>query len=173
MATDDIDVKSILLKELELYFGADAKRIAHAKEVLRFSEELLSVEPADPRIVIPASILHDVGIKLAEEKYGSAAGHYQEIEGPAVAKSIMRKIGLKETVIDEVCQIIGCHHSPGKIRTNNFKVLYDADWLVNLKDEIAVKDNDELRRIIAKVFLTETGRAIAYRIYATTCAPTD
>jgi len=38
--------------------------------------------------VIPASILHDVGIKAAEEKHGSSAGHFQELEGPEIARKI-------------------------------------------------------------------------------------
>jgi len=161
----DLESTDKLLKELETYFGTDTKRINHAKKVLGFAEELLQHEPADARIVIPASILHDVGIKVSEKKYGSTAGHYQEKEGPDVARGIMRNIGLEDAVIDEVCQIIGCHHSPGKINTQNFKVLYDADWLVNLKDEVGVEDKDKLQRLIAKVFLTDTGRAMANKLY--------
>lgn len=165
MKNIDSKIKDKLLKELEAYFGADTKRIGHAKRVLSFAQELLQHEPADARIVIPASILHDVGIKIAEEKYGSAAGHYQEKEGPEVARGIMRNIGLEDSVIDEVCQIIGCHHSPGKVNTWNFKVLYDADWLVNLADEIGFEDKGKLKRLIDKVFLTDTGRAMAEKLY--------
>jgi len=165
MKNIDSEIKDKLLKELEVYFGADTKRIDHAKMVLSFAEELLQHEPADARIVIPASILHDVGIKVSEKKYGSAAGHYQEKEGPKVARGIMRNIGMEDAVIDEVCRIIGCHHSPGKVNTQNFKVLYDADWLVNLVDEIEVKDKDKLQRLIARVFLTDTGRAMADKLY--------
>lgn len=165
MENIDLEIKDKLLKELEAYFGDDTKRINHAKNVLGFAEKLLQHEPADARIVIPASILHDVGIKVSEKKYGSAAGHYQEKEGPEVARGIMRNVGLEDTVIGEVCQIIGCHHSPGKVNTLNFKVLYDADWLVNLKDEVGVEDKDKLQRLIAKVFLTDTGRAMADKLY--------
>lgn len=158
-------VKDKLLKELEEFFGNDIKRIEHAKRVLSFSEELLKSEKADWHIVIPASILHDVGIKIAENKYGSAAGHHQEAEGPAIARAILLKIGIKKENIDEICQIIAHHHSPGKINTQNFKVLYDADWLVNLKDEVDMKDKEKLSAMIDKIFLTETGKKTARRIY--------
>ena len=165
MENIDLEIKNKLLKALETYFGIDAKRISHAKRVLGFAEELLKHESADASVIIPASILHDVGIKVSEEKYGSSAGHYQEKEGPKVAKDIMRNIGIEDAVINEVCQIIACHHSPGKINTRNFKVLYDADWLVNLKDEVGVEDKDKLQRLIPRIFLTETGRAIANKLY--------
>lgn len=160
-------LRNKIIQELEAYFGSDLKRINHAKKVLSFTEDLLRQEEADWHIVIPASILHDVGIKVAEEKYGSSAGHWQEKEGPEIAKSILLKLGLKKEDIDEICSIIAHHHSPGKINTLNFKILYDADWLVNLKDEVDIKDKTKLKKTIDKVFLTETGKKLAKEIYLT------
>ena len=158
-------MKEQLLKELEYFFAGDARRIEHAKKVLNFSEELLLTERADRNIVIPASILHDVGIKIAELKYASSAGHYQEIEGPPVARAILSRMAFDEKNITEICQIIAHHHSPGEIDTLNFKVLYDADWLVNLRDEIDTTDKSKVRAMIDKIFLTETGKNIARRLY--------
>jgi HD superfamily phosphodiesterase len=165
MKNRTVSVKDELLKELEEFFGRDTKRIDHAKRVLGFSEELLKSEKAGWNIVIPASILHDVGIKIAEDKYGSAAGHYQEAEGPPIARGILIKVGFKKEDIDEICQIIANHHSPGKVDTLNFKVLYDADWLVNLKDEVDMKDKERLSKAIDKIFLTETGKKMARELY--------
>ena len=160
-----VTIKDKLISELEAYFGKDTKRINHAKKVMGYSEELLKQEKADWHIVIPASILHDVGIKVAEEKYGSNAGHYQEKEGPLVARKILLKIGLSKENIDEICEIIAHHHSPAKADTQNFKVLYDSDWLVNLKDEVGTKEKEKLSKIIDKVFLTASGKELAKKIY--------
>ena len=165
MKVDFIAMREELIRELEEYFGDDSKRIDHAKKVLNFAEGLLRQEQADRHIVIAASILHDVGIKVAEEKYGSSAGHYQEKEGPEIARKILLKVGLKKGDIEEICEIIAHHHCPGKIDTQNFKVLYDADWLVNLKDEINIKDRTKLKAIIDRVFLTNTGKILAEKIY--------
>jgi len=57
------------------------------------------------------------------------------------------------------------YDSPGVIDTQNFKVLYDADCLVNLKDEIHFQDKEKLRKIIRKIFLTNTGREVAEKLY--------
>jgi HD superfamily phosphodiesterase len=160
-----VTLRDKLIKELEGYFGSDTKRINHAKKVMGYAEEILKKEQASWHIVIPASILHDVGIKVAEERYGSSAGHLQEKESPAVARKILLKLGISKERIDEICEIIACHHSPGKINTQNFKVLYDADWLVNLKDEVDTKDKSRLKGIIDKVFLTNTGKELAEKIY--------
>ncbi len=160
-----MNIREKLIKELEEYFGDDKKRINHARKVLHFAEVLLEEEKGERHIIIPASILHDIGIKEAEKKYGSSAGHYQEKEGPAVAKDILLKHGFKNKDIEEICEIIAHHHSPGKVNTQNFKVLYDADWLVNLKDEVNTKDKGKLERIINKVFLTDRARELAKKTY--------
>ncbi|MEW6170169.1 MAG: HD domain-containing protein, partial [Candidatus Omnitrophota bacterium] len=132
---------------------------------LGYVENLIKLENADWHIVIPASILHDVGIKKAESKYGSSAGNLQEKEGPAIAREILVKLGLKKQDVEEICEIIAHHHSPGKINTQNFKVLYDADWLVNLKDEVDLSDKEKLKKIIGRIFLTKTGQEKAKEIY--------
>jgi len=152
-----------ILWEMRKYFGTDGKRIYHAERVLRFAELLLNDEKGDPRIVIPAAILHDIGIKECERKYNSTNGQLQEKEGPPIARRIMERLGIKEEIINEVCQIIACHHSPGELDTLNFKILYDADWLVNFREYPSKID----KKLIDKVMLTAKGRELAYQLYLT------
>ncbi len=158
-------LKTKLIGELENYFASDIKRINHAKRVMGYAEELLRSEGGDRHIVIPASLLHDVGIKVAEEKYGSAKGHYQEKEGPAIAKGILLKMGFKKEDISEICQIIAHHHSPGKVNTLNFRILCDADMLVNFREEVYLTDKDKLKILIGKVFNTKKAKDIAREKY--------
>lgn len=165
MQNKAVSLKQRLLKELECYFGDDKMRIIHAQNVTCFAEELLRQEAGDWHIVIPASILHDVGIKIAEEKYGSPEGHYQEKEGPAVAKGILLKLGFKKEDIDNICEIIACHSIPYKINSQNFKIVYDADWMENLKKELDTEDKSKLKEIIDKVFLTKTAKVLAEKLY--------
>ena len=150
---------------METYFARDAKRISHARKVTEYAEELLQREEGDYVIIIGASVLHDIGIHQAEKKYGSTAGKYQEKEGPPIARRILNRLGFEPNQIKEICEIIAHHHSPGKIDTQNFKILYDADWLVNLGDEYAIQDRNKLANIIDKVFLTESGKALAREVY--------
>jgi len=158
-------MRNILLSEMDKYFERDVKRINHAKKVLGFAEEILKTEQGDSEIITAAAILHDIGIHAAEKKYGSTSGKYQEIEGPPIAGNILNKINFPKAKIVEVLEIIANHHSPGKIVTNNFKILYDADWLVNLREEHDVSNKTKLKTIIEKVFLTETGKKLAYENY--------
>ncbi|MDP3791695.1 MAG: HD domain-containing protein [Candidatus Omnitrophota bacterium] len=159
------DIETRLLSKMEGYFAEDAKRIRHARAVLGYAKEILEKEKGDREVVIPAAILHDIGIKECEKKYNSTAGHLQEKEGPPIATGILHDLNVDEEIISEVCQIIASHHSPGEIDTANFRILWDADWLVNLRDEYDINDREKLKDVIKKVFLTATGRSRAEEIY--------
>ena len=155
-------LKDSLLKEMKQYFGEDESRISHAVEVTRFAEEILKGEDGDEDVVIASAILHDIGIPESERKYGSSAGHYQEVEGPPIARRILEKYNLPKAFIDEVCEIIGNHHSPGKVDTINFRIVYDADCLVNFGDRLREKDEQSRIKLVEKVFSTATGKEMAY-----------
>lgn len=157
--------KKALAGAMEAYFNGDTKRINHAHRVTEYAEELLQREEGDYPIVIGASLLHDIGIHQAQKKYGSTTGKFQEKEGPPIARRILTRLGFEQNQIEEICEIIAHHHSPGKINTQNFKVLYDADWLVNLRDEYDIQDRNKLGNIIDRVFLTPRGKALAAGIY--------
>ena len=148
------------------YFGNDIKRITHTMKVTHFAEKILQQEiTSDRRVVIISAILHDIGIKECERKYNSIDGQLQEKEGPPIARKILQKVGIKQEIIDEVCKIIASYHSLGEIYTLNFKVLWDADWLVNIEDEFDLNDKEKLKRIIEKNFLTPCGKQIAKEKY--------
>jgi HD superfamily phosphodiesterase len=158
-------IKDALVGAMREYFGDDARRIQHALDVTAFAERIMAREGGDYPVVVAAGVLHDIGIHEAERKYGSTAGMFQETEGPPIAREILARLGFDEGRTEETCGIIAHHHSPGKINTLNFKVLYDADWLVNLRDEYDIRDRRKLAAIIDAVFLTATGRALAREIF--------
>jgi hypothetical protein len=142
-------------------FGSDQKRIRHALAVLRCAEAILDAEGGDRPTVQAAAILHDIGIQEAERKHGSSAGRYQEIEGPPIARRILAKLGFDRQTSDHVCRIVGSHHSAKDIDTPEFRIVWDADWLVNIPDEHPGASHEKLTALIARVFKTSKGRELA------------
>jgi len=153
-------LKDRVALEMKRYFKADFKRIGHAGRVARYAERIGKRERGNLAVILATAYLHDIGIHAAEKKYGSTAAKYQEQEGPPIARSILIKLGAKEDLIDAVCDIIGHHHHPGAEENLNFKVVYDADLIVNLEEK--QKENlsapEKLAGIIEKSFLTQSGR---------------
>ena len=72
-----------------------------------------------------------------ERKYNSTAGHYQEIEGPHIARSLLNGIALEQDDIDRITYLIGHHHSYHLVDGIDFQILIEADFLVNLYDDKA------------------------------------
>jgi len=164
-----VGIKEVAISKMKQLFGEDDKRVDHALKVLRFSEEILQGENVTGKIaetVMLTAILHDIGIHEAERKYNSNFGMYQEIEGPPIAKRMLREMGIRKRTIERVCYIIGGHHTPSKVDDVDFQILWEADLLVNIEESGLMTDkNMDLRTIISKNFKTATGKRIAETLY--------
>jgi len=167
MAKRDDLLKDRVAVEMKRYFKQDFKRIGHATKVARYAERLGKEEQGDPAIVLTAAYLHDIGIKDAERLYNSTAARYQEELGPPIAREILTRVGAREDLIEEVCDIIGHHHHPRDEETTNFKCLYDADLIVNLEDNQKEHKTgrERMTSLIEKSFLTENGKVLAREVF--------
>lgn len=66
-----------LIKAMILYNGPDALRIQHFLKVYAFAKTIGEAQALDPRtqdILEVAAVVHDIGIKISEEKYGKSTG---------------------------------------------------------------------------------------------------
>ena len=148
------------------FFGKDARRIHHFLKVHGFARAIALQEGVDAdalRVIELAALTHDIGIKPSEEKYGSSAGRYQEIEGPAPARELLGKAGCPDDMAERVAWLIAHHHSYSSIREIDHQILVEADFLVNIyEDEIGPAEVASVRE---KIFKTRTGMTFLNRIY--------
>ncbi len=158
-------LRNKLISEMKNVFGADQRRIDHALAVLNYAERIQTAEGGDPLIVRAAAILHDIGIPKAERKYGSAAGKYQETEGSPTAEEILKRYDVPAEAIEHVCRIIANHHSAADIDTLEFRIVWDADRLVNIPADFPSAGKEKLQEIVEKTFKTNEGRKIATEIF--------
>ena len=155
--------KDKLAIAMRKYFGTDSRRIKHAEQVAGFAEEIGKLEKGNMAVIMATAYLHDIGIREAERKFNSSAPKYQHTEGPPVARQLLTDLQADAGLIDEVCDIIGHHHTPREEETENFKVLYDADLIVNLDEKYQenAPTGEKLEMILNKSFLTRAGRRVA------------
>ena len=154
-----------LVQAMRKHFGKDERRITHALAVLDYAEQIMRREGANPKVVLAAAVLHDVGITEGERLHGSSAGRWQEKYGPDIADRIMKDLGMDEETRDHVRRIIANHHSARDIDTTEFRVIWDADWMVNIPDEYPDKTPQQYAALIDKVFKTPSGKAMALARY--------
>jgi putative nucleotidyltransferase with HDIG domain len=159
---DDL-LKDRVALEMKRYFGHDFKRIGHAANVARYAERIVKEEQGNPAVVLCAAYLHDIGMHEAERKHSSAAAQHHEEEGPVIAREILTRLGARPEIVDEVCDIVGHHHHPREQETLNFKIVHDADLIVNLEEDHKGRDidTDSVEGVIDRTFLTETGKRVA------------
>ena len=146
---------------MENYFGDDRRRVGHALQVCRYAEELLTYIDADPVLTLTAAYLHDIGIHEAERKHSSSAGNWQELEGPPVARAILTQLDAGDDLIEKVVEIIANHHTPGAVDSPEFRILWDADALVNFAESLASRTDVQIETILHRHMVTEAGLRLA------------
>lgn len=157
-----------VINEMMIFDCGDVKRINHFMKVYAFASAIGKMEELDERtqsILEVAAVVHDIGVKVCEKKYGSCSGELQEKEGPALAEQLLFRVGgFDNDFIERVSYLVGNHHSYTKIENNmDFQILVEADILVNI-DEEAV-ELPEIRRVERNIFRTEAGISFLQNLY--------
>lgn len=155
-----------LIKEMITYYSGDPKRIQHFIKVHSFAKTIGLLEKLDKQtlfILETAALVHDIGIKLCEQKYGDCNGKLQELEGPAVARGLLEDLGYDENVMDRVCFLVAHHHTYDKVDNMDYQILIEADFLVNMYEEKLDKKSIELA--FQRIFKTPSGRFLCKQMF--------
>lgn len=116
------------------YEAGNLQKVNHFLKVYGFARAIGQLENLDEKsqlILEIAALTHDIGIKPSLEKYQSAAGPYQEKEGPPQAMQMLSKLAFNQALIDQVCWLIGHHHTYNHVEKIEHQILLEADFLVN------------------------------------------
>ena len=149
-------MSQLTMAMVTLYSG-DPKRIQHFMKVYAFAKMIAEEEQLGAKqreIVEAAALVHDIGIHAAEKKYRSAAGEYQEIEGPPIARAMLMALDFSPALINRVCDMVAHHHSYDKIDEVDLQILIEADFMVNAYEDGLPKRN--IKSFRDKIFRTET-----------------
>jgi len=156
-------LKDRVAVEMKRYFKNDFKRIGHASRVARHAERIGKTVQGNLAVILSAAYLHDIDGGEAGRQDGSTASEHPEMASPTVARAILEKLGAREELIAEVCEIIArLHHShPGD--TLNLQVVRDADLLETIDEQHKSTPlaAGKLTELIESSFLTEAGRQAA------------
>ncbi len=148
----------LIIKMTEFNAG-DPKRIQHFIKVYEFAHVIGVKEQLEERllrILDIAAIMHDIGIRPSEEKYGRCDGKLQEQEGPAYAKEMLAKFPeVSEDETKRICYLIAHHHTYDNVDGLDYRILLEADFLVNAMEDHL--DKDAIITFRDKVFMTKTG----------------
>ncbi|MFA0816641.1 MAG: HD domain-containing protein [Anaerofustis sp.] len=148
------------------YYRNDPKRMFHFTKVhalCRYIGMCERIDEATAEILEIAALTHDIGIKNSEIKYQSAAGNYQQTEGPPEAEALLKTLGIPSEIMDRVSYLIAHHHTYKEIDGIDYQILIEADFLVNAYEEGLKSAQIESMR---KLFRTETGLMLLGALYS-------
>lgn len=148
-------------QDMHKFDTGSPERIQHFTKVHSFATQIGKQEKLDDEtqfILELTALLHDIGIKVAEEKHGFSNGKLQEELGPDVARELLSHYEIKEEVVDRVCYLIANHHTYTNIEGLEYRILVEADFLVNLYENSV--DEKGILSVYNKMFVTDAGRAM-------------
>lgn len=148
------------------YDAGDPMRIQHFIKVHSFAKLIGTQEKLDKGTLYfleTAAIVHDIGIKRCEEKYGTCTGKQQEAEGPPVAKELLERLHFDPVVVERVCYLVGHHHTYTNIDGPDYQILVEADFLVNIYEGNMPKEAREAA--YHNIFKTKSGSALYQTMY--------
>lgn len=155
-----------LIKAAADYDRGDPKRIRHFLQVYAFAETIGGSEGLPPRemdILRAAAVLHDIGIRECERKYGSCEGELQQVEGVPVAREILGSLGADAELTDRVCFLIAHHHTYSGIDSADWQILVEADFLVNIYEE--EMSQNAVKSVRERIFRTSSGKELLDTLY--------
>ena len=149
------------------YNNGDPKRIQHTTKVHAYASMIGKCEGLDEEMLFileSAALVHDIGIRASENKYGHQNGKLQEQEGPAVAREMLTRLGgFTDQQIERVCWLVGHHHTYHVCEELDYQIINEADFLVNMfEDE---ESPNAIRAVRKNIFRTESGKRILETMY--------
>lgn len=164
--SDRAEMIAKLMNMMTEYFNGDPKRIQHFTKVYAYAKNIGVLENIDSDmafILETAAIVHDIGIKKGEEKYGRCDGKIQEELGPYEAEKILKKCGYSKEVIRRVKYLVGHHHTYSGIDGIDYQILVEADFIVNMYEDNA--DIESVKSVLGKIFKTKAGTNMYRQIF--------
>ena len=139
----------------------DARRINHFLKVYAFAQTIALQEQVDETslaTIEATAICHDIGIRTSEQKYGTCTYAMQQSEGAIEARVLLPSLGYPEKMVRRICHIISLHHTFEAIDGIDFRILVEADLLVNLEEKNS--DATAVETMRRQIFRTKAGLAL-------------
>ena len=133
--TDKQALLTRLMDAMCAYEAGCPGRIHHLVKVHGFARQIglsAGLDEEAQFVLEAAAIAHDIGIKPAMELTGACSGPLQEKLGPPVAEKMLTELGFSPKITERVCFLIGHHHTYTNVEGIDWRILLEADYLVNM-----------------------------------------
>ncbi|MCQ2454029.1 MAG: HD domain-containing protein [Clostridia bacterium] len=152
-----------ILEKMIVYSKGCQRDIEHLMRVWGFARTIGCLEGLDESTLLTvetAAILHDIACPFLRAEMGCSPFDRQEELGAKLAKEFLSETDLPSAIQERVVFLVGHHHSPQLIDGIDFRILIEADYLVNCVSHRL--DAEAALAFESRYFATETGRKLLH-----------
>jgi hypothetical protein len=140
-------------------WAREPARLGQAVTVYQHARDLVAKEGGDPRVVLAAALL------LQTARSEAASPPVEGSGSSAKARTFLQALGLDESLIEPVCQIIeGCQEGRD-LDTCEYKVVWDSDGLARLGAEYLKGAPAKQANSIKQSLKTKAGKEKAQALF--------
>ena len=162
-------LKDKILHKMISFESGCPGRIQHFLKVYQFAQIIADAEGVSGEvreILDIVTLMHDIGIRPCEEKYGRSTGKMQEEEGPSYARVMLQETGgVSEKLTERVCWLIAHHHTYDEFEGLDYRILIEADYLVNAYENKA--NREAICNMRERIFRTDMGKQLLDTMFLT------
>lgn len=158
--------KDAMIAKMIDYYDGNVEDVNHFLKVYAFASVIGAMEGLDEETrdtLETAAIVHDIACPLCREKYGDTDGHHQEQESEPLLRAFLKEFHLPSQTMERVVFLITHHHTYTGVDGSDYRILLEADYLVNAGE--SEKYARALEQFRENVFRTATGLRFLNSLY--------
>ena len=148
------------------YSDGNKHDIAHFLKVYSYARMIGEMENLTERqqeTLEIAAVIHDIACPVCREKYGDTNGSNQEKESPELVENFLKDVEIDTEMKSRINYLVSHHHTYTNVDGIDYRILLEADFLVNLAEEQSSKETIE--SVKNKIFKTKTGIWLINKIF--------
>ncbi len=160
-----MQVTTAIKKMIDFYEG-NIHDIDHFMKVWALAKTIGEEEGLDDQtqeILEYAAVVHDIACPLCRKKYGNTNGKHQEEESGPLVEAFFADLPVGTLNVDRIKWLVEHHHTYTNVDGMDYRILLEADFLVNAGESNYAKD--VLENACVNIFRTETGIHLLKSMY--------
>ena len=149
-----------VIAKMIAYSDGNKHDIAHFLKVYTYARMIGEMENLTER---KQETLEIAACPVCRVKYGNTNGSNQEKESPELVKNFLKDVEIDDEMKERINYLVSHHHTYTNVDGMDYRILLEADFLVNADESEMSEDAVETAR--ERVFETNTGKNLLTSIY--------
>ena len=166
MKDEKSKITAVAIEKMIDFYQGNLRDIEHFLKVWAYAKTIGEQESVDENtqgILELAAVVHDISCPLCREKYGNTNGKHQEEESGPLVEAFFADLPVGTLNVDRIKWLVEHHHTYTNVDGMDYRILLEADFLVNAGESNYAKD--VLENACVNIFRTETGIHLLKSMY--------